>query len=121
MLALASVWIGLGTILLAASMLLYRPAFTDVTVTLVLYFGSPGAMCLGGMVLWAHRKERSPDSGVASRRLQAKIAVILAGFAAAIVYLIIAHSQVIEESPAKVGRALTDPRSSSPIPSIEPV
>jgi hypothetical protein len=39
MLALFSVWIGLGSLFLALAMLVYRPAMTDLTIPLVLYFG----------------------------------------------------------------------------------
>ncbi len=85
MLALASVWMGLATLALSTAMLLYRPAFTDGTVTFVLYFGSPGALCLAGLVLWAHRKDDRDDPGVSAQRLQAKITVILALLAAGIV------------------------------------
>jgi thiamine biosynthesis protein ThiS len=96
MLALASVWFGLATLVLAGAMLLYRPAFTDVTVALVLYFGSPGALCFAGLVLWAHRKDRSLDAGLAGQRLQAKVAVALALLAAAVVYLLIIRSEKLD-------------------------
>lgn len=46
MLALISVWLGLLTFVLAATMVVYRPAMTDLTVPLVLWLGSPGSMCL---------------------------------------------------------------------------
>ncbi len=96
MLALMSVWIGMAALVLAATMLFYRPAFTDWTVTLVLYFGSPGAMCFAGLVLWAYRKEDSTDTGLAARRLQAKVAIALALAAAAIVYLLFICSEKVE-------------------------
>ncbi len=96
MLALTSVWIGLVVMVLAAAMVVYRPAFTDWTVTLVLYFGSPGAMCLAGLVLWAHRKEGSTDPGLAARRLQAKVSIALAILAAAIVYLLVIFATRVE-------------------------
>ena len=98
MLALASVWIGLGVFLLAVAMLVHRPAFTDLTVTLIVYFGSPGAMCLAGLVLWAYRKEKTPEPGVVAQRLQAKAAIVLAVLAAAIVYLLVALSQTVGHS-----------------------
>jgi hypothetical protein len=93
MLALASVWIALASLLLAAAMAVYRPAMTDVTVLLVLYFGSPGALCLAGLTLWAHRKDTSTDPGLAARCLQAKVAIAMALAAAAIVYLLIIFSR----------------------------
>ena len=93
MLALASVWIGLASLVLAAAMLVFRPAMTDWSVTLVLYFGSPGALCLAILVLWAHRGEDSSDPGLEARRLQAKVAIVLAILAAAIVYALIIGSE----------------------------
>jgi hypothetical protein len=96
MLALTSVWMGLATLALSMAMLLYRPAFTDGTVTFVLYFGSPGALCLAGLVLWAHRKDDRAEPGVSAQRLQAKIAIVFALLAAAIVYLLIINSQKLE-------------------------
>ena len=96
MLALTSVWIALATLVLAGAMAVYRPCMTDVTVTLVLYFGSPGAMCLGGLVLWAHRKTGPEDDAVRNQRLQAKVAIGLALVAAAIVYTLIVGSEKLE-------------------------
>ena len=89
MLAFASAWIGLATLLLALAMVLHRPWMTDLTMTLLLYFGAPGALCLGGMVLWAHRKERSGDRGVSAQRLQAKAAVAMAVLAVGIGYALV--------------------------------
>ena len=96
MLALLSTWLGMATLLLASTMLLFRPAFTDLTVTLVLYFGSPGAMCFAGMVLWAHRKDDHNDPGLESQRLQAKVAITMAMLAATIVYMLIFYSAKLE-------------------------
>lgn len=93
MLSLTSVWIGLATLLLALAMVLHRPAFTDITIPLVLYFGSPGALCLSIMVLWAHRRDSATDQGLNARRLQAKVAIALAISAAAIVYTLINLSE----------------------------
>lgn len=95
MLALFSVWIGLLSFLLAAGMWLYRPLMTDPAIVAVLYFGAPGAMCLGGLVLWAHRRDISADPGLAAQRVQSKTGITLALFAAAIVYgLIIASKKL---------------------------
>ncbi len=102
--ALISVWIALLTLLLSATMLLYRPAFSDLSVTLVLWFGAPGAMCLAGLVLWAHRKEGHSDAGVVAQRLQAKIAIGIAIVAAGIVYALIIGSQKIEPIDAGIAR-----------------
>lgn len=96
MLALLSTWIGLGVLILAGTMVVYRPAFTDWTVVLVLYFGSPGAMCLAGLMLWAHRKDADTDAGLQAQRLQARIAITLAIVAAAIVYLLVIFSTKLE-------------------------
>ncbi len=96
MLAFAAVWLGLASLLIAIVMAVYRPAFTDLSVVLVLYFGSPGALCLALLTLWAFRKEDSGDSGLQARRLQCHVAVLLALVAAAIVYLLIIYSTKLE-------------------------
>lgn len=101
MLALLSVWIGLLSFLIAALMLIYRPAFTDLTVPLVLWFGTPGSLCLALMVLWAYRKKSGidqADPGVRAQRIQAKVAVALAILAAAIVYALIIGAEKIGPS-----------------------
>lgn len=95
MLAFASAWVGLGSLLIAVTMVVYRPAFTDLGVTLVLWFGSPAAMCFGILVLWAHRKDDTADAGLQAQRLQCKVGIVLAVVAAAIVYLLIIYSQKI--------------------------
>ncbi len=96
MLALLSVWIGLLSLLLALTMVVYRPAFTDVTVVLVLYFGVPGGLCLAGLTLWAHRKEKTPDSGLSAQRIQTKVAIALGLAAAALVYALIIFAHCVE-------------------------
>ena len=96
MLALASVWIGLAVFALSVAMVVYRPVFTDLTVTLVLYFGSPGSLCLAGLVLWAYRKEDRADPGTSAQRKQARVAIFLAIAAAAIVYLLVIFSHKLE-------------------------
>ena len=95
MIALFSVWIGLLVFLLSVGMVVYRPLFTDVTVVLVLWLGAPGALCLSGLVLWAYRKEEAGQVGVAAQRRQAKVAIVLAVAAAAIVYLLIIYAEKI--------------------------
>jgi len=95
MLALASVWIGVASLVLATAMVVHRPFFTDLNVVLVLWLGAPGSMCLAGLVLWAYRKDTSGEPGIAARRLQAKVAIALAILAAAIVYGLIMSSQKI--------------------------
>ena len=96
MLAFLGVWIGLGTFLIAVGMLVYRPLMTEWAVTAVLWFGSPGAICFAGLVLWAYRKETGDDPGVTAQRVQAKVAIVLAVLAAAIVYGLIIGSTKIE-------------------------
>ena len=96
MLALASVWIGLASLGLSVAMVVYRPAFTDLTVTLVLYFGSPGSLCFAGLVLWAYRKEGDADRGISAQRKQAGVAIFLDIAAAAIVYLLVIFSHKLE-------------------------
>ena len=96
MLALSGVWIALASFFVALAMVLYRPLFTDVTVTLVLYFGSPGALFFAGLVLWAYRKEPTTDPGIRAQRVQAKVAIAVAVLAASIVYLLIFRSQKLE-------------------------
>lgn len=91
--ALASVWIGLCALVVAGTMVVYRPAFTDLNVTLVLYFGSPGSLCLAGLVLWAHRKAVPPEPGIVAQRLQAKVAIGMAVVAAALVYVLVIGSE----------------------------
>jgi hypothetical protein len=96
MLAFASVWISLASLLIAVAMLVYRPVMTDIAITIVLYFGSPGAMCFGGLVLWANRKEKMPEPGIIAQRVQCKVAITMAIVAAAIVYgLIIGSDKLV--------------------------
>lgn len=87
--SLVGVWIALLSLLLSVGMVLHRPLFNDLSILLVLYFGAPGAMCLAGLVLWAHRKEGAADTGLQARRMQCKIAIGLALAAAAIVYALV--------------------------------
>ena len=93
MLAFASVWIALGSLILAVTMVVYRPAFTDLYVTVVLYFGAPGAMCFAGLLLWAYRKERDPDPGLMAQRRQARVAIGLSIVASAIVYVLVMSAE----------------------------
>lgn len=93
MIAFLGVWVGLATLLLAVGMLVHRPWFTDVTVPLVVMFGSPGSLCLCGIVLWALRKEDSSDPAIVAQRRQAKVGIALALTAAAIVYLLVIFAE----------------------------
>ena len=95
MIALASVWMGLATLAVALVMLIHRPAFTDLTVLLVLWLGSPGTMCTAILVLWSYRKEKAHDTGLAAQRTQCKVAIGLAIAAAAIVYALVIRADRI--------------------------
>lgn len=97
MLALLSTWIGLLSFLLAAGMYLYRPLMTDPLIVAILYFGAPGAMCFGGLVLWAHRKDPAPEPAILAQRTQCKVGITLAILAAAIVYYLIIASKKLNE------------------------
>ena len=101
MLAFASVWMGLATLVLAAAMVVHRPWLTDLMMTLVLYFGSPGTLCLGGLVLWAYRKEDAGDPGVSAQRLQAKVAIFMALLATSLAYGLVIFAERV--SPLEVG------------------
>jgi|GEM_PF-1971937 len=96
MLAFAAVWFALASLLIAIAMVVYRPVFTDLSVVLVLFFGSPGALCFALLTLWAFRKEDTGDSGLQARRLQCKVAVVMALAAAAIVYMLVIFSTKID-------------------------
>lgn len=96
MLALLSVWLGMISLFLSVAMMVYRPAFTDATVTAVLWFGAPGAFCFAGLTLWAHRYDGKDDLGIVARRIQAKAAIGMGVVAAAIVYTLIIFSTKLE-------------------------
>jgi hypothetical protein len=89
MLAFTSVWTGLATLVLAGAMIAHRPWMTDLMLTLVLYFGAPGTFCLGGLVLWAYRKDNAADAGVLAQRLQAKVGIFMAFLATIVGYALI--------------------------------
>jgi hypothetical protein len=93
MLALTSVWIALLCLALSLTMLIYRPAFGDLALTLVLYFGTPGSLCLALLVLWTHRRDQSPAPPVTAQRLQARVAVALSLTAIAITYGLVIFAQ----------------------------
>ena len=95
MAALASVWLGFVTLIVSLTMLFWRPAFTDITVPFVLWLGSPGTMCIAGLVLWSSRKEKDHDEGMAAQRLQCKVAIFLAIAAAAVVYYLIINADQV--------------------------
>jgi len=88
MMALASVWLGVGCFILALAMVVYPPEFTEWTMILLLQLGAPLALCFSGMVLWAHRKDTSGEPGIAAQRRQAKVSIGLTLAGIAIVYVI---------------------------------
>ena len=100
MLAFLSVWTALASLVIAVAMLIYRPAMTDLTVVLVLYFGVPGSLCFAGLVLWALRKESRSTPGVSAQRLQAQAAGLMAIVAAVIVYMLIIFAERIPKIEA---------------------
>ncbi len=86
---------GLACIVVALVMLLWRPAFTDLSVWFVLWLGSPGTMCAAGMLLWGYRKHDGSEPGIAAQRIQCKVAIAVAIAAAAIVYALIIRSEKV--------------------------
>jgi len=88
--------VGLAAFALSVAMVVYRPVFTDLTVTLVLYFGAPGSLCFAGLVLWIYRNEDAADPVITAQRNQARIAIVLALAAAAIVSLLVILSHKLE-------------------------
>lgn len=94
MLALLSVWIGLAMFALAAAMLVVRSLFSDALAPVLLY-GSVLGMTLGGIVLWAHRKEGAVDSGIIAQRTQAKVGIALSLVAAGMFYALVAAAQPV--------------------------
>lgn len=99
MIALLSVWLGMGCLLLSAVMVLWRPAFNDVTLVISLYFGCPGTVCLAGLVLWSFRKDTSDDPAMTAQRMQSKVAIGLALTAAAVVYALVIGAQQVTLAP----------------------
>lgn len=93
MAAFVSVWMGMATLGVAMVMLLWRPAFTDLNVWLVLWLGAPGTMCVAGLVLWAYRKRDADEPGVTPQRIQCKVAIAFALAATAIVYALVMGAQ----------------------------
>ncbi|MCK6456179.1 MAG: hypothetical protein L6Q92_06570 [Phycisphaerae bacterium] len=94
MLALIAAWLGLLMLLLAVAMLLFRAAFHDAVLPIVMY-GSVLAMTLGGLVLLSQRKHRDLSLAERAQRTQAKIGIALALTAIVIVYLLVGRAQVL--------------------------
>lgn len=95
MFAFMSVWLGLACFVASIVMVVWRAAFTDTMVFLLLWIGAPGTMWLAGMVLWANRKMSASESGISAQRLQCKVAIGLAVAAAAIVYALVFNAQEV--------------------------
>ncbi len=85
MLSLLSVWLGLGCLAVSVAMLVYRPWFSDASVTIALY-SAAASMCFAGMVLFSLRRRDSIEVGVAMQRTQCKVALFLALLGAGIIY-----------------------------------
>ncbi len=88
--ALLSAWLGMIALACSLTMVVYRPAFNDVMVLINLYFISPLALTLAGLVLWSTRKRAAE---FAAARLQAKVGAVLALAAAALIYMLVAGAQ----------------------------
>ncbi|MGB0715389.1 MAG: hypothetical protein ACPGXK_05895 [Phycisphaerae bacterium] len=97
MLALLSVWVGLISMVLAIGMCFFRTLFTDLNVVLVLYFGSPGALCFAGLVLWAYRKEGRDDEGINAQCLQARVGLTFGLIAATLVYILVIYAERVSK------------------------
>ncbi len=93
MAAFASVWMGLACLIVATTMFLWRPAFTDFWIWFVLWLGAPGTMCIAGLVLWSYRKDDHDEPGILAQRVQCKAAIAMAIVASAIVYALIIGSE----------------------------
>jgi hypothetical protein len=94
MLALLSVWLGLAAMLLAAVMVVRRALFHDVWITITLYTAVL-ALTLGGVALWALRKESREDPAVPAQRTQCFVGCGCALLAIAIVYTLVARAEVV--------------------------
>ncbi|RJP31058.1 MAG: hypothetical protein C4547_15850 [Phycisphaerales bacterium] len=94
MMALGSVWVGLGCLVLAVAMLLTPAAFNEYTLPGLLYVGAPAGLWLACVTLWSLRKEPPGDPAVQSRRLQAKVGIALTLVAVAVVYVLVLTSPV---------------------------
>lgn len=95
MLGLLSSWLGLVALIMSAIMVAYRPAFNDLVLLIHMYFMCPLSMTFGGLVLWSTRREKSQ---LRRARLQAKVGIVMAVVAAAIVYLLVALAEPINSA-----------------------
>jgi hypothetical protein len=84
---------GLACLAFTGIMVIWRPAFNDFTVWLLLWLACPGTMCIAGLVLWAYRKQDVDEPGVRAQRIQCWVAIALATVAAAVVYLLVVRAQ----------------------------
>ena len=75
-------------------MVVWRPTFHDVTVTITLY-AAIFSLTFAGMTLWSLRSSDGAEWGVAARRLQSKVGIGCALVAIGIVYLLIAVADAV--------------------------
>ena len=94
MLALLSVWIGLASLLYALAIVIWRPLFSDVNISVTLY-AAIFSLTLAGLTLWDLRKQPRDEPAVRARRLQAWVATVLSILSIACIYLLIMRCQVV--------------------------
>jgi hypothetical protein len=83
---LLAVWLGLAALIQSVVMVVYRPVFNDLMVTIDLYT-CVFSYTFAGIILWGTRKQPAEFE---SARLQAKVAIGLSFPATAIVYALVA-------------------------------
>lgn len=89
MLALLSVWVGLGALLCSVMMLLFRSLFTDVMVVIALYAGI-FSLTFAGLSLWSLRKQHRHEAGVTGQRIQCGVGIGLSLVGICVVYGLVA-------------------------------
>ena len=85
MAALVSAWMGLACCVVGLAMLLWRGAFDDRLLPVVLW-GACATIAVAGTMLFAFRKEPTGTEGIAAQRMQCKVGIGLALVAVVIVY-----------------------------------
>lgn len=88
MIALLSVWIALGTLIVSVAVM-FRASQDRETVVILLPYTIALAATMAAGVLWALRRRRSEETGVAAQRLQAAASITLCSlsFAVLLVWL----------------------------------
>lgn len=94
MLALGSAWLGLFVCLLSAVMVVYRPAFHDLTLPVVLY-GAVIAIGCGGLVLMRKTQPGDRAAAVDAQRLQAQVGIGLGMVAVIVTYGLMALARPV--------------------------